>query len=611
MDKEYTLSTQEVLRQLDATETGLTGAEAAKRAETYGPNKLKEAPKPSWIQRFWAQLKDPMLIILLVVGGISVCRHFRQGLQVQPVEKASYFLTPDKPDIRAISYYLNEDVVPAQRAYLTAVLATRCVDAEETQKQVKQIELRLAEVQQQLLETIETLMDTEAHVLTADDLPKSIPALYRARIENSLRAGLPEQVAETVWSVVDEWETAFKVSGEAALNTLVPVHPYAIAGGMHASAKSDAWLEKTAEQRLGDLYVAKLLRKVLEEWNSMLFWAGYVRYTDPDEEHERLMMQARDHRCLLAPLLVNAALQDAFCVLFRDAYPEAGQVYKLPDDARFEVLPCLAERVEQDVAFARLQYALLVQDFNFDRESEYQSKEEVRRFLEHKLQQFRKNMERTYSLQLEYVSVALSLYAVGDDNFTEEQMLCYYETYLQKIQTVFANDVRILRHYAEWIPEEKKGNLDSLPAPSMQPVALPSFMICGTPGEGDAIYLYRRSGDAVRADVRRAYADAFKDGYELLLGGCCSRERLSKELQFLYMKSRLDDAEYSWLQYVRSIYELMEPPLRSDWGSGTGIIISEQMSRVYENHSRFYSEVLNISPAGYSRPGDEPEEMPE
>lgn len=548
---------------------------------------------------------------LLVVGGSAVYCYLRPEPHVQPVEESLYFLTPDKPDIRAFSYYLNKDVVPTQRAYLSAVLAARCKDAEETQRQVKLVEARLAEVQQLLLETIETLMTTEAHVLTVEDLPKFIPALYRARIENSLRNGSPEQVAETVWNVVDEWEAAFKVSAEAALNTLVPVHPYAIAGGMCASAKSDAWLEKTAEQRLADLYVAKLLRKVLEEWNSMQSWAGYVRYTDPADDHKRLMMQARDHRCLLAPLLVNAALQDVFCVLFRDAYPEAGQVYKLPDEARFEVLPCLAVRVEQDVAFARLQYALLVQDYNFDKESEYQSKEEVRLSLDHKLQQFRQHMERTYKMQLEYVSVALSLYAVGDDGFTEEEMLRYYETYLQEIQKVFANDVRILRHYAEWIPEEKRGNLDSLPAPSMQPMALPSFMICGTPGEGDAIYLYRRSGDALRADVRRAYEDAFKDGYELLLGGCYSRENLSKELQFLYMKSRLDDAEYSWLQYVSSIYDLMEPPLRSDWGSGTGIIISEQMTRVYENHSRYYSEVLNISPAGYSRPGDEPEEMPE
>ena len=33
MDKEYTLSTQQVLQQLDTTEKGLSAAEAAKRAE--------------------------------------------------------------------------------------------------------------------------------------------------------------------------------------------------------------------------------------------------------------------------------------------------------------------------------------------------------------------------------------------------------------------------------------------------------------------------------------------------------------------------------------------------------------------------------------------------
>ena len=61
MQKEYTRSAEEVLQDLGSGIDGLTGAEAQARLEKYGPNKLKEAEKPTLLQRFIAQLKDPML----------------------------------------------------------------------------------------------------------------------------------------------------------------------------------------------------------------------------------------------------------------------------------------------------------------------------------------------------------------------------------------------------------------------------------------------------------------------------------------------------------------------------------------------------------------------
>lgn len=64
MKKIYTQSTNEVLNSLGVDAHGLTADQAQKRLEQYGPNKLKEAEKPSLMQRFLEQLKDPMLIIL-------------------------------------------------------------------------------------------------------------------------------------------------------------------------------------------------------------------------------------------------------------------------------------------------------------------------------------------------------------------------------------------------------------------------------------------------------------------------------------------------------------------------------------------------------------------
>ena len=71
MKQAYKHSAQEVLQGLTSSVEGLSNAEAKKRWEKYGSNKLKEAEKPCLFQRFLAQLKDPMLIILLIVAGVS------------------------------------------------------------------------------------------------------------------------------------------------------------------------------------------------------------------------------------------------------------------------------------------------------------------------------------------------------------------------------------------------------------------------------------------------------------------------------------------------------------------------------------------------------------
>ena len=79
MEKEYRLSTEEVLRTLETSEHGLSSQEAAKRLETYGKNKLKEAEKATWLQRFFAQLRDPMLIILMIAAGVSALTGMLSG----------------------------------------------------------------------------------------------------------------------------------------------------------------------------------------------------------------------------------------------------------------------------------------------------------------------------------------------------------------------------------------------------------------------------------------------------------------------------------------------------------------------------------------------------
>ncbi len=69
--KEYLLSKEEVLKNVESTPSGLTEKEAASRLEKFGLNKLKEAKKDSLLKRFVKQLADPMIIILLVAAGVS------------------------------------------------------------------------------------------------------------------------------------------------------------------------------------------------------------------------------------------------------------------------------------------------------------------------------------------------------------------------------------------------------------------------------------------------------------------------------------------------------------------------------------------------------------
>lgn len=76
MDREYRHSAQEVMKEWETSPMGLSTAEAEKRREKYGANKLKEAEKPTVLQRFLAQLKDPMLLILLAAAAVSAVTNF-------------------------------------------------------------------------------------------------------------------------------------------------------------------------------------------------------------------------------------------------------------------------------------------------------------------------------------------------------------------------------------------------------------------------------------------------------------------------------------------------------------------------------------------------------
>ena len=68
----YSDSAESVITQLSVdTKTGLSHSQVQERFEKYGENRLKEAKKKSNIQRFFAQFKDAMILILIAAAAVS------------------------------------------------------------------------------------------------------------------------------------------------------------------------------------------------------------------------------------------------------------------------------------------------------------------------------------------------------------------------------------------------------------------------------------------------------------------------------------------------------------------------------------------------------------
>jgi len=68
----YNQSKEEVLSWFKTSpETGLSTEEARKRLGEYGYNKLESKSRKSFLQKFFAQFKSFMIIILLIAAAIS------------------------------------------------------------------------------------------------------------------------------------------------------------------------------------------------------------------------------------------------------------------------------------------------------------------------------------------------------------------------------------------------------------------------------------------------------------------------------------------------------------------------------------------------------------
>ncbi len=84
----HTMTKEEVIKELDISpdirKLGLTTAEAEKRLEKYGENKLTEKEKETIWQKIWNQINNVLVLILFIVAVISLISAFVIPPEVNP-----------------------------------------------------------------------------------------------------------------------------------------------------------------------------------------------------------------------------------------------------------------------------------------------------------------------------------------------------------------------------------------------------------------------------------------------------------------------------------------------------------------------------------------------
>ncbi len=128
MNKPYAQSEEAVLQHLETTTQGLTTQQAEERRKVYGRNKLDEPPKVTLLQRFLQQLKDPMLIILMIAAAVSAATTVMHNIQnpEHPEGLAEVFIILIVVLLNAILGVVQESKAEAAIEALQTMTAATC-----------------------------------------------------------------------------------------------------------------------------------------------------------------------------------------------------------------------------------------------------------------------------------------------------------------------------------------------------------------------------------------------------------------------------------------------------------------------------------------------------
>ena len=128
MNKPYAQSEEAILQHLETTPQGLTTQQAEERRKVYGRNKLDEPPKVTLLQRFLQQLKDPMLIILMIAAAVSAATTVIHNMQnpEHPEGLAEVFIILIVVLLNAILGVVQESKAEAAIEALQTMTAATC-----------------------------------------------------------------------------------------------------------------------------------------------------------------------------------------------------------------------------------------------------------------------------------------------------------------------------------------------------------------------------------------------------------------------------------------------------------------------------------------------------
>ena len=121
MSELYQRTQDDILTELESSASGLSEEQAEERLERYGENKLAEAKKTTVLQRFFQQLKDPMLLILLAAAAVSAVTNALSGESLTEV-----FIILVVVLLNAVLGVIQESKAEAAIEALQSMTAAKC-----------------------------------------------------------------------------------------------------------------------------------------------------------------------------------------------------------------------------------------------------------------------------------------------------------------------------------------------------------------------------------------------------------------------------------------------------------------------------------------------------
>jgi len=127
MKKYYLMTAEETLKELNSAPEGLSEEESSARIARDGKNKLAEKKKVSPIRRFFEQLANPMIIVLLVAAAINLATVIISRTQGSNEESfAEFFIIIGVVLLNAILGVVQEGKAEQAIAALKAMTASTC-----------------------------------------------------------------------------------------------------------------------------------------------------------------------------------------------------------------------------------------------------------------------------------------------------------------------------------------------------------------------------------------------------------------------------------------------------------------------------------------------------